>query len=202
MAIVIENKDCMLALKDTKDKYYDLAVVDIPYGLGSKITDGGTWASKYSKADHKWDVLPKESYFKELFRVSKNQIIWGGNYANLPPNRCFLIWDKKDNMPTMADCEYAWTSFDKNAKIFRHARNTSEKRIHITQKPIKLYEWIYFNYAKKGYKILDTHLGSGSSAIAAHNYGLDFTGYEINTAFYLKTKIRVDKHLRQLKLWR
>lgn len=109
---------------------------------------------------------------------------------------------QKDNMPTMADCEYAWTSFDKNAKIFRHARNTSEKRIHITQKPIKLYEWIYFNYAKKGYKILDTHLGSGSSAIAAHNYGLDFTGYEINTAFYLKTKIRVDKHLRQLKLWR
>lgn len=160
------NCDNMDLMKIFKDKEFDLAIVDIPYGLGDKLTQGGTWASKYKKGDAAWDILPNAEYFNELFRISKEQIIWGGNYANLPPSRCFLIWDKVAQMETMADCEFAWTSFDKNAKIFRHVRNTSEKRIHITQKPVKLYEWILQNYAKDGFKIIDTHLGSGSIAIA------------------------------------
>lgn len=177
------------------DKHFDLSIVDIPYGLGDKLTQGGTWASKYKKGDADWDILPTTEYFKQLFRVSKNQIIWGGNYADLPPARCFLIWDKVAQMETMADCEYAWTSFNKNAKIFRHVRNTNEKRIHITQKPIKLYSWILKKYAicsecngsgeipsltidfdvqtckkckAQPFKILDTHFGSGSIALAVH----------------------------------
>jgi site-specific DNA-methyltransferase (adenine-specific) len=163
------NADNMAIMKTFKDKEFDLAIVDIPYGLGDKLTQGGTWASKYKKGDAAWDILPNAEYFNELFRISKEQIIWGGNYANLPPARCFLIWDKVAQMETMADCEFAWTSFDKNAKIFRHVRNTSEKRIHITQKPIALYAWILKNYAKQGDKILDTHFGSGSIACAVHN---------------------------------
>lgn len=178
------NIDCMEGMKNFPDKYFELAVVDIPYGLGDKLTNGGTWASKYKKGDADWDKLPTQEYFDELFRVSENQIIWGGNYASLPPTRSFLIWDKVALMETMADCEFAWTSFDRNAKIFRHPRNTIEKRIHITQKPIKLYDWIFMNYAKPGDKILDTHLGSGSSRISAHKAGLDFTGYELDKDYF------------------
>jgi site-specific DNA-methyltransferase (adenine-specific) len=201
MAIKIYNKDCMLAMKEMEDNAFELAIVDIPYGLGNKLTQGGTWAKKYGKQDHKWDILPKKKYFDELFRVSKNQIIWGGNYADLPPTRCYLVWDKIAHLPTMADCELGWTSFDKNTKIFKHVRNTTEKRIHITQKPIKLYEWILTNYAQEGDKILDTHLGSGSSAIACHKLGYDFVGYEINKEFYLKTKKRIEERTKQTLLW-
>lgn len=133
--------DCIVGMKHYPDKYFDLAVVDPPYGLSDKLTNGGTWASKYKKGDADWDIKPTMEYFVELFRVSKNQIIWGANYFNgLPECRCFLIWDKVAQLDTLADCEFAWTSFDKNAKIFRHVRNTSEQRIHITQKPVKLYE--------------------------------------------------------------
>ena len=166
--IEITNEDNMELMKRYPDKYFDLAIIDIPYGLGDKLTQGGTWASKYKKGDADWDVLPPPEFFEQLFRVSKNQIIWGGNYVQLPPTRGFLIWDKVALMDTMADCEFAWTSFDRNAKTFRHVRNTSEKRIHITQKPIKLYAWILKNYAKQGDKIIDTHFGSGSIAIAVH----------------------------------
>ena len=166
--IEITNEDNMELMKRYPDKYFDLAIIDIPYGLGDKLTQGGTWASKYKKGDADWDVLPPPEFFEQLFRISKNQIIWGGNYVQLPPTRCFLIWDKVALMDTMADCEFAWTSFDRNAKTFRHVRNTSEKRIHITQKPIKLYAWILKNYAKQGDKIIDTHFGSGSIAIAVH----------------------------------
>ena len=180
----VYNMDCIAGMKEYPDKYFDLAIVDIPYGLGDKLTQGGTWASKYSKGDASWDILPELQYYTELFRVSKNQIIWGGNYAELPPTRCFLIWDKVALMPTMADCEFAWTSFDRNAKIFRHPRNTSEKRIHITQKPIQLYRWILDNYAQKGDRILDTHLGSGSSRIAAYRNGFDFVGFEIDKYYF------------------
>lgn len=176
--------DCMEYMKTLKDKSFDLAIVDPPYGLGDKLTNGGTWASKYSKGDASWDIAPTQEYFIELMRVSKNQIIWGGNYFTLPTNRCFLIWDKVAHMDTLADCEYAWTSFDKNAKIFKHVRNTSEERIHITQKPVKLYNWILKNYSEKGQRILDTHLGSGSSAISAHYFGVDFVGCEISKEYY------------------
>ena len=184
------NADNLEIMRGFKDKEFDLAIVDIPYGLGDKLTQDGTWASKYKKGDADWDVLPPPEYFEQLFRVSKNQIIWGGNYVQLPPTRGFLIWDKVALMDTMADSEFAWTSFDRNAKTFRHVRNTSEKRIHITQKPIKLYEWIVANYAKPNDKILDTHLGSGSIAIAIekanriNNMGLQFTGIELDEEYY------------------
>ena len=182
------------------DKAFDLAIVDPPYGLGDKLTTGGTWANKYKKGDAGWDVAPNSDYFSELFRVSKNQIIWGANYFSLPATRCFLIWDKVALMDTMADCEFAWTSFDKNAKIFRHVRNTSETRIHICQKPVKLYKWLLHNYAKMGDKILDTHLGSGSSAIAAHGMGFDFVGCELDKGYYDAACKRFKEQTMQLAI--
>ena len=199
--IKLYNADCMDVMKTFKDKQFSLAIVDIPYGLGDKLTQGGTWASKYKKGDASWDVLPNADYFDELFRISKEQIIWGGNYANLPPSRCFLIWDKVAQMETMADCEFAWTSFDKNAKIFRHVRNTSEKRIHITQKPVKLYKWILQNYAKEGDTILDTHFGSLSIGIACHDMKFDLTAIELDEDYYEQAKQRLINHQRQLQLF-
>jgi site-specific DNA-methyltransferase (adenine-specific) len=195
------NVDCMEFMASIPDKHYELAIVDIPYGLGDKLTNGGTWASKYKKGDADWDKLPENDYFEQLFRVSKNQIIWGGNYANLPPTRCFLIWDKVAQMDTMADCEFAWTSFDKNAKIFRHVRNTSETRIHITQKPISLYKWLLDKYAKPTDKILDTHGGSMSIAIAAHDYDFELDLCELDKDYYEKGVQRVKNHVSQQKLF-
>ncbi len=190
--------DSLEAMRLMPDNAYDLAICDIPYGLGDKLIQGGTWANKYKKGDASWDVLPSEEYFNELFRVSRNQIIWGGNYADLPPTRCFLIWDKVAQMDTMADCEFAWTSFDRNAKIFRHVRNTSEKRIHITQKPVKLYEWLLTNYAKEGDKILDTHFGSGSHGIACGNLGFDLDAYELDEDYFNASVNRINEHFKQL----
>lgn len=195
----ITNECNMELMKRYPDRHFDLAVVDIPYGLGDKLTQGGTWAKKYKKGDASWDVLPPKEYFDELFRVSENQIIWGGNYVCLPPNRCYLIWDKVALMDTMADSEYAWTSFDKNAKTFRHVRNKSEKRIHITQKPISLYQWIFAKFANKGDKILDTHLGSGSIAIALDSVNkiekmeLTLTACEINKDYFEKAVNRIEE---------
>jgi len=199
--ITITNEDNMALMDRYSDNYFDLAIIDIPYGLGDKLTQGGTWASKYKKGDADWDVLPSEKFYKELFRVSKNQIIWGGNYANLPPTRCFIIWDKIAHMETMADCEFAWTSFDKNAKIFSHVRNTSEKRIHITQKPVKLYKWLLEKYAKPNDKILDTHLGSGSIAIACHDYGFELTACELDPDYYNSAIKRIKNHVAQQTLF-
>ena len=184
------NEDCMIGMARYPDKYFDLAVVDPPYGIGdSMLTSGGTWAAKYNTGDAKWDVKPTMEYFNELFRVSKNQIVWGANYFtdSLPPSRCFLIWDKIAHLPTMADCEFAWTSFDKNAKICKVLRATQsdEMRIHICQKPIKLYDWIYKKYLPQGGKVIDTHLGSGSNRIAADKAGnIDFVGYELDKDYY------------------
>ena len=200
------NADNLEIMRGFKDNEFDLAIVDIPYGLGDKLTQGGTWASKYKKGDADWDVLPPPEYFEQLFRVSKNQIIWGGNYVQLPPTRGFLIWDKVALMDTMADSEFAWTSFDRNAKTFRHVRNTSEKRIHITQKPIKLYEWIIANYAKPNDKILDTHLGSGSIAIAIDKANtldkknLTFVGIELDPHYFQAAVERFKNHKRQCVL--
>lgn len=152
-----------------------------------------------------WDIAPSQEYFDELFRVSKNQIIWGGNYFNLPPTRCFLIWRKLSISEkfSMAMCEYAWTSFNANAKIFECVPQgvKADPRFHPTQKPIKLYAWIMNNYAKEGDRILDTHLGSGSSAIAAHNLGFDFTGIEIDQEYYNSAKERLIRHQQQLTLF-
>lgn len=194
--------DCMDFMRKQEDEAFDLAVVDPDFGLDKKISNGGTWAAKYKGFDGKLGGKPTKEYFDELFRVSKNQIVWGGNYFidMLYPTRCFLIWDKKARMDTLADCEMAWTSFDRNAKIFTHVRNTGEKRIHICQKPIALYRWIYRNYARKGYKILDTHMGSGSSAIAAAlepELGLIYHGVEIDTTHYQNAATRIKNALSQ-----
>lgn len=151
-----------------------------------------------------WDVAPPPEYFKELARVSKNQIIWGGNYFSLPPTRCFLVWRKltiSENF-SMAMAEYAWTSFNDNAKVFEAApQGTTEKRFHPTQKPVALYAWILKNYAKPGDKILDTHLGSGSSRIAAYDAGLDFWGYEIDKVYFELQEERFAKHAAQISLF-
>jgi len=195
------NMDCMEGMAKYPDKYFELAIVDPPYGLGEKLVNGGKWANKWKNKGSKWDKIPNDNYFKELFRISINQIIWGGNYFSLPSTRCFLIWDKVAHMNTLADCEFAWTSFDKNAKIFKCVRNTNEERIHITQKPIKLYKWLLTNYAKQGDKILDTHLGSGSSRIAAYDLGFDFTGFELDKDYYDAQEKRFNDFKAQLKLF-
>jgi site-specific DNA-methyltransferase (adenine-specific) len=186
---ITENRDCLEAMKTFPDKYFELAVVDPPYGIGM---DGGNVGYKgfndFEKKD--WDAsTPSGEYFKELSRVSKNQIIWGGNYFELPPSRCFLIWDKGEGFynRTYAECEQAWTSFDKNAKIFKRdplAKGDYHGKIHPTQKPVALYKWLLSNYAKEGDKILDTHMGSQSSRIAAYLMGFDYWGYEIDGDYF------------------
>ena len=152
-----------------------------------------------------WDVAPKEEYFEQIFRVSRNQIIWGGNYFNLPPTRCFLIWRKLtiSEAFTMAMAEYAWTSFNSNAKVFEFPPQgkKDDERFHPTQKPIELYAWIYRLYAKQGYKIFDPFLGSGSSRIAAYNAGLDFVGCEIDKQYFDLQEQRFEKHTAQLNLF-
>lgn len=154
-----------------------------------------------------WDIAPPPEYFQELARVSKAHIIWGGNYFDLPPTRCFIVW-RKTNIPsegfTMAPVEYAWTSFNDNARLFEAgsaALSGEARRIHPTQKPVALYAWIFKTYAKPGYKILDTHLGSGSSRIAAHDAGLDFWGYEIDKTYFDLQEQRFEKHAAQLNLF-
>ena len=181
------NGDCMDLLKQTPDKYYDLALVDPPYGIG---ISSNPVRQRHEKKN--WDnAIPTLEYFEQLFRVSKNQIIWGGNYFPLKPTQCFLIWDKKQPHDfSLAMCEMAWTSFSKPAKICRLSVLKEKNKIHTTQKPIALYDWIIKNYAKPGDKILDTHLGSGSIAIAIekanriNGMGLQFTGIELDDDYY------------------
>lgn len=148
-----------------------------------------------------WDVAPEKEYFEQLFRISRNQIIWGGNYFGLPPTRCFLVWRKlsiSENF-SMAMAEYAWTSFCGNAKVFEHTPQgkPNEQRFHPTQKPVALYDWIFRLFAKEGDKILDTHLGSGSSRIAAYKAGLDFTGYEIDETYFKLQEERFERFTAQ-----
>lgn len=215
------NIDCMEFLKKCKDKEFDLAIVDPPYGSAetSQFTKGqrfgglfdkykeiertgGTWAVKYNKKIIRWDVAPPKEYFIELFRVSKNQIIFGGNYFELPPTRCFIIWEKLtiSEKFTMAMCEYVWTSFFDNSKIFK-CKPQDKFRFHPTQKPVELYKWILKNYAKKGDKILDTHLGSGSSRIAAYDMGFDFVGMEIDKEYFDKQEKRFKEYCTQGSLF-
>ena len=166
---------------------------------------GGTWAAKYNKKIIAWDVAPQKEYFDELFRISRNQIIWGGNYFSLPPTRCFLIWKKLtiSESFSMAMAEYAWTSFNSNAKIFEFAPQGKKEdpRFHPTQKPVALYRWIFQHYAKAGDKILDTHLGSGSSRIAAYEAGLDFVGCEIDKKYFEKQEERFQAFTDQLRIF-
>jgi len=166
---------------------------------------GGKWASKYDKKIIAWDTAPGQEYFDELFRVSRNQIIWGGNYFSLPPTRCFLVWRKltiTENF-SMAMCEYAWTSFNDNAKVFECAPQgtAEEKRFHPTQKPVKLYSWILSRYAKEGDRILDTHVGSASSLIACWRAGLEYTGFEIDQDYYKNASKRLEAEKNQINIF-
>lgn len=193
------NMDCMEGMAKYPDKYFELAIVDPPYGID--INSSGR-LGHYGGKGKKWDAgIPDENYFSELFRVSKNQIIWGGNYFNLPPTRCFLIWDKQQpEGVSFASCELAWTSFNESAKTF-YKRPQGDSRIHPTQKPVKLYEWLLTNYGRPADKILDTHLGSGSSRIAADKLGFDFTGFELDKDYFEASCKRFDNYKQQLILF-
>ena len=200
--------DCLETMKEMPDNAYDLAIVDPPYGIGfdNKIRE---------KKNKNWDnEIPKDEYFKELIRVSENQIIWGGNYfPYLWANgcRCFIFWNKDVNFDTYSAGELAYTSFNKPAKYFYYAwngladgvrgRNKKQKTIHPTQKPVKLYEWLLDNYAKEGDKILDTHLGSGSIAVACHNRKFDLDAWEIDEEYYNNAVARLDIHKSQLTMF-
>ena len=166
---------------------------------------GGTWATKYGKKIISWDVAPEREYFEELFRISRNQIIWGGNYFELPPTRCFLIWRKLtiSESFSMAMAEYAWTSFNSNAKVFECAPQgkTGDTRFHPCQKPLELYRWILNNYAKPGNKILDTHVGSGSSLIACKQLGFQYVGFEIDEVYYKKAVERIERETAQMTIF-
>ena len=201
----IRNMDCMELMKEFPDNHFDLAVVDPPYGLGKKLTSGGksgVWGKRTKSNADKWDILPDDSYFTEVMRVSKNQVVWGANHFKLPPSRCVIAWDKiKDHDKNSSHWEMAWTSFDKIAKIFRYNNNggfvCKEPKIHPTQKPIKLYDWIFANYAEKGMRILDTHMGSGSIAIASHYAGMHLTACELDEDYYKAACERIDTETRQ-----
>ena len=198
--------DCIEGMKRYPDKYFDLAVVDPPYGIGAaKQIDLGNSNKKVKHKTKDWDnTIPTAEYFAELFRVSKNQIIWGGNYfiEHLKNTRCFIVWNKENGTNNMADCELAWASFETSVRmysghIFKGIGNSNYVTIHPTQKPIKLYDWIFNRYASEGNLILDTHLGSGSSRIAAHKAGLDFVGFEIDREYYTSSNRRFTNYVAQ-----
>jgi len=200
--ITITNEDNMLLMARYPDNYFDLAIVDPPYGIGDKFKGGKSGKMQFNDiVDKGWDCVPSQKYFNELFRVSKNQIIWGGNYFNLPPTRCFIVWDKQisDDF-TLAMAELAWTSFDKLAKIYKLSVPKNGK-IHPTQKPVQLYKYLLDKYTNQGDKILDTHLGSGSIAIACHDYGFELTACELDKEYYDKAIQRIINHTNQTKLF-
>jgi site-specific DNA-methyltransferase (adenine-specific) len=208
--MTIYNADCMEIMKQYSDNYFDLAVVDPPYNLarfkkGIGENDRHTIKTKSTLWNNN---APSPEYFKELFRVSKNQIIWGANNFTLPETEYFLIWDKQQTVDNFASAEYAWVSMGLKvpAKIFHygiHKHNADkDKKIHPTQKPIKLYSYIYNMYAKEGQKILDTHLGSGSNAISAHYKKMgEFVGCELDEDYFKAACERIRKETRQLELF-
>lgn len=220
------NRDCMEAMKEFPDKFFDLAVVDPPYGIGEggqkslsrckQVAIGRKQnnSAAYARYYHTFDdsKSPPKEYFDELRRISKDQIIFGANHfiSKIPiDSHCWIVWDKVNGESDFADCELAWTSFKSAVRIFRFKWNgmlqenmkNKEVKIHPTQKPVQLYQWIYKKYAQQGMKILDTHLGSGSSRIAAYDAGLDFWGYEIDKFYFEKQEERFEKHTSQLNLF-
>ena len=201
MTIELLNCDCMEYMKRLPDKAFDLAIVDPPYGISvNSMNMGGRKTVKPTKKT--WDdKIPDITYFKELDRCSKNQIIWGGNYFNLAPSQYFAIWDKGETMygRDFAECEYAWVRSG-GTRIIKISPVQLD-RFHPTQKPVKLYEWLLANYAKQGDRILDTHLGSGSSAIAAHYGGFDFVGCELDTDYFNAAKQRFEQATAQLAMF-
>lgn len=204
--LTITNEDNMELMARYPDKYFDLAIVDPPYGININISMGrrkGDKKSDYHKFFGNDNLIPNKEYFNELFRVSKNQIIWGGNYMTefLNPSPCWLLWDKGFSEDiTFAQFEMAWTSFNTSAK--KYDKHPSQiNRIHPTQKPVSLYKWLLNKYAKQGDKILDTHLGSGSIAIACHDYGFDLTACELDKEYFDMAMKRIINHKAQQKLF-
>lgn len=213
MAIELLNCDCMEYMKTLPDKAFDLAIVDPPYGIkvsaqrqnSDRPTDKWANPKPYEYAHFDDSCIPSGDYFAELFRVSANQIIWGGNYFTefLPPSKGWIVWDKQaDIKEHLSMCELAWTSFDRKCNKFEHLWAGFKKaeqvvRIHPTQKPVSLYKFSLEYYAKPGQRILDTHLGSGSSAIAAHYFGCDFVGCELDPDYYRAACARFDLETRQ-----
>lgn len=207
MGIELLNIDCLDYMSKQPDNAFDLCIVDPPYGIkhkGGKATDR---IKKYGQLKTVNDDKPSKEFFHQLFRTSKNQIIWGYNHLSdmLPSCREFIFWHKKNPVPTYADGELAWTSFQKTAKCFEFpyfgAHNADVIRIHPTQKPIKLYQWVLKNYSEPGQRILDTHLGSGSSAIAAHYFGVDFVGCEIDNDYFCAAKERFHNETSQVAMF-
>ena len=216
--IKLYNADCMEVMKTFKDKQFELAICDPPYGLerfkkASKETTGvyAKRGSFKSLAGQNWNnEKPSKEYFNELFRVSKNQIIWGANNFELPPSEYFCVWDKQQYMPNFASAEYAWVSMGlkKPAQVFRYAinkelaiRRAQGGKINPAQKPVKLYKWLLQNYAKDGDTILDTHFGSLSIGIACHDLKFDLTAIELDKDYYEQGKQRLINHQRQLTLF-
>lgn len=230
------NMDCMEAMRQFTDKFFDLAIVDPPYGINAANMQMGSSPNRPKKngsgpaistavklkgrlnqghgklknrilnnSSIEWDnSIPNDEYFQELFRVSKNQIIWGGNYFPLPPTRCVLCWDKRQPWENFSQWEMAWTSFDSPAALFSYSNTgcaNAEPKIHPTQKPVALYRWLLKRYGgSPGGTILDTHLGSGSSRIAAHQMGFEFYGYELNTEYFEEQEKRFNLHASQLSI--
>lgn len=207
--------DCMEGMKGFPDDYFDLAIVDPPYGINitGRKAGKGCQIGSGSKVYHAFDdtKIPDASYFKELFRVSRNQIIWGGNYftEHLPPRSCWISWDKDhgDGLD-FADGELAWTSYKKPMRIYRRRwggnelnAGLKEERIHPTQKPVSLYSWLLGRFAEPGYKILDTHVGSASSLIACHQAGLEYWGFEIDPVFYELASARLEGAKAQMSIF-
>lgn len=212
--ITLYNCDCMEFMKGVSDNYYDLAIVDPPYFKG--VANGSYFGGKVSKTGVKrlcsksdnWDSnIPNINYYNELVRVSKNQIIWGINYFNFGVTGGCIIWDKKNNSSTFSNCEIASNSLINGVFIYRELWNgmlktENSKRIHPTQKPVKLYEWLLKNYAKPTDKILDTHFGSCSIGIACHNFGCSLDACELDEEYFDNAFKRVRTHVRQLDLFK
>ena len=204
---MITNEDNMKLMARYEDNHFDLAIVDPPYGIDINVSMGrrkGDKKSDYHKFSGGDKSIPNKDYFIELFRVSKNQIVWGGNYMtdHLYPSPCWLLWDKGFSQDvSFAQYELAWSSFKSSAKKYDFNAAANRNRIHPTQKPVKLYEWLLMNYAKEGDNILDTHLGSGSIAIACHNLGFDLTACELDKEYYDKAMKRINEHKQQIRMF-
>ena len=209
--------DCMEFMKDIPDKFYDLAIVDPPYGIGESGKTNHTRCKKAKAKNYKSfagddKYSPNNEYWCQLFRVSKNQIIWGANHfiSKIPfDSSCWIVWDKENGDSDFADAELAWTSFNSAVRIFKFRwagmlqgdMKNKEHRIHPTQKPVKLYEWLLMNYAKEGDKILDTHGGSQSSRIACYNLGFELDIIELDTDYFNAGNKRFEEHKKQLTLF-
>jgi site-specific DNA-methyltransferase (adenine-specific) len=206
--MTITNEDNIALMARYPDNYFDLAIVDPPYGIGGDslhsnraVKCAGKLKNRaLNKGNTKWDIAPNQIYFDELKRVSKNWIIWGGNYFELGRIRCFIAWDKCQPWENFSQVELAYTSFDKPSSLYKFDNRTKDK-IHPTQKPVALYKWLLEKYAKEGDKILDTHLGSGSIAIACHDYGFELTACELDKEYFDKAMQRINNHVAQQKLF-